>query len=294
MPIVIPDLSGLSQGIESGTSALAQALEKKAERRMEQQGLDAVLGSLENIGGDVGILAKSLKEENVPAKYAFPFVQAAYAQHLKGQERKPTPFEKKVQEGTADVVVNTIQSIPGIQRARQNIGELRELGKDLRGPLGLAKAAVGSETANEYNARAMMLVEQPLKILNPKGPIPKAKIDLLKQMFVPTAGERRGVQEGKLKAAESFLNSAEEHAMKVQALYNEYGGDIPIAEMLKLEQEGQGIIDEALSKSGAAEAEDQTKVFDKLPSAAKYKGKTMYDDKGNRVKSNGTRWVKVQ
>ena len=131
MPIVIPDLSGIGTGIESGASALAGALEKKAERRLQQGNLDNMLSAMEQQGGDVGTLAAALRENKVSSEMAMPLLQQAYKAQM--SEKKPSAFQKKMEAGAADAVVSGLEAYHKSQNVAGQIDRLKELKGELTG-----------------------------------------------------------------------------------------------------------------------------------------------------------------
>ncbi len=292
---VLPDISGLSGGIKSASGALANVLEQRADRRLNSA-LSNVLSQADftTQEGQQDALSKMIGLK-VPAKDALGFLQSAN-DFRKGQSAASlSPFQKKMQEKSADFLMSGLEEGPKAASSRENIDRLRDLSKELEGPVGYGKALINSADAAEFNERGLLALEPVIKIFNPRGVIPQRKIEMLKEKFAPKATDNRLTIEGKLKGLEALVKQSEEHSNMIKDLYNQYGENIPMEAIINYEANSEKIIDSVLSTKTEGDRTTEDDSFEKPPSAKKNKGVIIENEEtGESLISNGTRWIKYR
>lgn len=140
------------------------------------------------------------------------------------------------------------EAIPELQDQISTLQYLRTLSKDLRGPGGVAKALVGSSTATEFNSLGFTSIAPIIKLFNPVGPIPVAKIKIIEKRFAPQAGELYSTQQGKLNALDRMANQALKRNQKYLELLEAYDNNIPQEEMNKFSSESAKELDEIVEE----------------------------------------------
>ncbi len=209
-------------------------------------------------------------------------------------KNKLSGVAKKVQDKTTDVIFNAIESTEKLRGSRQNIQTLRELSKQLRGPMGYLKAAVGSQEATQLKALGMTAVEPVFGIFSQGGSrLSDFKVKEILRTHAVKPSDLTSVIEGKLNALEILVTNAEAYQEKIIALYEKYGDDIPLDELLKLGREGDQIVDKAINRT--LKAPEQKKVDQTgLPDAKAGKGRTIVNSEtGEELISNGVSWVRA-
>lgn len=294
MVLLLGDTSGLAEGITGAGSALGQALgqRKQEEKRREQfSSLASILEETE------------IAPENAPIKDALvqaltqgvdpsPLMQQ-FALLGKMGQREPSVFQKKLQEKSADIVAGVIEEKGKVQSMRGTIDRLKELSENLRGSGGLLKSLIGTQEATEFNALGLAAIEPVLKVFNPRGVIPQAKIEMLKGIFTPTASELFTKQQGKIQALERFADAAEKKQKEIETLFDIYGDNIPPEVLLKYEQDSEAVIDQFLS-SQSKDLSGLAFETEELPQASlENKGARYSDDQGNIWISTGSEWIKM-
>ena len=188
--------------------------------------------------------AAQYKAQNQPAKTEKP-----------APPPKPTPFQTAVQQGQAKSYLAAKEDIPKLDSALKSIDHLEKLADKLSGPTGYIKAAIGSKDASEFDATGLTLIEPIIKIFNPVGAIPVAKINLIKEKFAPKATDTNRTIQGKLNAIRFFTNQAKERAQKKIALIDQYQGNPPPEAIEAFDKESEAITDamDAYPIKGASE-----------------------------------------
>ena len=299
MVLLLGDTSGLAEGITGAGSALGHALgqrnllQKQEEQKREQfSNLASILE-----GTEVGPEATPIKSALVQALQQGVDPNALMQQFaLLGKigDKSPSVFQKKLQEKSADIVAGVIEEKGKVQSMRGTIDRLKDLSENLRGSGGLLKSIIGTQEATEFNALGLAAIEPVLKIFNPRGVIPQAKIEMLKGMFVPKASELFTRQQGKIQALERFADAAEKKQQEIEMLFDVYGDNIPPEVLLKYEQDSEALVDNFISSPQTEELTGLASETSELPQASKKnKGARYSDDEGNIWISTGTEWIKM-
>lgn len=165
------------------------------------------------------------------------------------EKAKPqSPFEKARGTASAKKYGEAEEQISKAQSSFQNISRMRELAKELKGPIGTAKGFFGTQKAAEFDALGLAGIEPVLKIFNPVGAIPTQKINLIKSQFAPKATDLNTTIQGKLNALERIAKQAEERATNLVNLYDKYDGNPPSQEMRKFSEQSERILDDLVAK----------------------------------------------
>jgi hypothetical protein len=307
--IIFDKDAALRQGIAKASSAFGKALQQQQQRDRQQGALNAVLEWSQSIPpdgdmmGNLGTLQKVMEDKNIDPSVIQPIVQNVIQQSAQQRMKKPelTPFQKEMQQDRAKLLSETLRDIPKITESRKNIDRMRELSKGLKGLTGYGKAAIGSEEATEFNALGLTAIEPVLKVLNPRGVIPQRKIEMIRDLYSPKASDNRWTIEGKIKALESFTENAEKLGEVMSGLYRMYGENIPMQALTEYETLASSLIDNSLSKRGAADVNrdgQPDKMVMKRPTAdvaRNNKGRVIVNQEtGEKLISNGSRWVKYE
>jgi hypothetical protein len=206
----------------------------------------------------------------------------------KGEDRKLTPFEKKVQEKNAEEYINLTKEIPKIESTLGDINYARQLSNEL-GVGGAIAGAVGlSGKAKELEGVSFTLMEPIVKIFNPSGPIAQQKLKMIQDKYVIKASDAPWTNKAKLDALERFAKQALGRAQKKMELIKKYDGNPPETEMEKFDRESDTISDAMIDYDLSGEESTNTN----LPNPADFKGKTITSPDGQKYHSDGTRWVK--
>lgn len=318
-PIFYQKDRALAQGIIGAGSALGNVLQYNnqmsnqmnmmdANRQRQANTLNAVLEWQQGIEPgtelqNLGALQQALQGAEYDPSMVQPILQNLIQQSSANRMKTPpqTPFQKKMDEKRVDFMSETLFNAPHVADSRRSLERLKELSQGLKGIEGYAKAAYGSEDATEFNTLGLAAIEPVIKVFNPRGSIPQAKIEMIKKEFAPRASDNRWTIEGKLKGLENFTKNAEKLQETMKGLYELYGENIPMEAILNYEKMASGLLDRSLSEKGVADVNNDgvpdRQVFDK-PSAdmaRQNKGKILINQKtGEKLISNGTRWVKYK
>jgi hypothetical protein len=172
------------------------------------------------------------------------------AQGLLKEKLKPpkaaalSPAEKKIQELSATHYVKTkTETLPELRDLRSTLGEVEKISSELSTSRGLSSYVFPSAKASELKALATTLIKPVLKVFNPVGQIPIAKIQWISDQFKVEPTESASTREGKIKASKYLLDQAYARAGDEVRLYEEYGGAPPQAVIDKFHKETEGIID---------------------------------------------------
>lgn len=215
----------------------------------------------------------------------------------KPEPAKPlSPFEKKKQELAATEYEKLQTEIPKLQGQLKTINNLRDLSrKELTGLKGYGKALLGSESASQFDAQGLTLIEPIIKIFNPVGAIPIAKIELVKQKFAPKATDTQRTIEGKLNAIESFTKQALSRAQERMKIIQDYEGNPPPALLNEFDKQSEGLIDvmdtyNPEKGTYGAPKEEKSETED-MPPAKDFEGKIIKNKKtGKRMISKNGKW----
>lgn len=255
----------LGQGLGAGVqTSLQQRMQQAQEAKKQQQRktqFNEVLSKLPK--GSITPREEALLE----LSYVGGNEGSAITQLLKPppvvKSEKPaplTPFQKTQQNLAAKEYEKLIGEIPKLQSGAENIKYMRQLSSELGGPLGEAKALIGTEKAKEFDSLGLAAVEPILKIFNPVGAIPVAKINIIRSQFSPKASDLQTTINGKLNALERLNNQALKRAEERVALYEAYDGMPPASEITKFDKDSEKIIDQVIKEQKTVNKSNEGKT----------------------------------
>ncbi|CAB4126516.1 hypothetical protein UFOVP80_15 [uncultured Caudovirales phage] len=206
----------------------------------------------------------------------------------------PTPLEKSKAAIEAKKYSEAVDQVGKIDSTLDNINYLRQLAPKLRGITGYGKAALKTKDASEFNSIGLSLIEPILKIFNPVGAIPIAKINLIRSQFAPKASDLASTIQGKLNALERIAQQGKARAEERIALYESYEGTPPPEEVKKFEKETERELDKLTrqSKKEVASISQEAEKEETIPfDAAENRGRTIENpETGQRFTSDGVKW----
>jgi len=167
------------------------------------------------------------------------------------QEKAPpkSEFDKIVGKKSAEAYFQAKQEIPKLKDTLSNVNRIRELSQTLRGPLGYVKAKSGfSKNAEEIDSLGLVLIDPILKVFNPVGAIPTAKINLIKEKYAVKSTDTQQQIDGKLSALERFVNQALQRNNDKIALYEQFDGNPPPYEIEQFDADTATLADVMLDE----------------------------------------------
>jgi len=147
----------------------------------------------------------------------------ATARTVFNQANKPvksepkTEFEKTAEKEEAKELIKLkSEIIPKGRDQLTNISYIRDVfNKNLaKGPYGQALAYLGAGGAAEVDNIGFTVIEPIIKLFNPVGPIPVAKVNIIRSIFQPKSTDPRWVFEAKCNALERIARQGIERAEK--------------------------------------------------------------------------------
>jgi hypothetical protein len=188
-----------------------------------------------------------------------------------------TPFQKTQQSLAAKEYEKLKEEIPKLESQFENINYAKQLASELKGPGGFISAAVGGKKATELNTLGFAMIDPILKIFNPVGPIPVAKVNIIRSQFAPKAGELYRTTIGKLNSLERLAQQAYDRANQRLALYEAYDGSPPENEVRKFDKESTRMLDtltkdqKTLNKKNEEEGEELVSGYVSVKTGKKLK-----------------------
>ncbi len=159
------------------------------------------------------------------------------------KRNQKTEGQKFLEKEVAKGYMEAKQDLPKLMGVKGNINRLLELGqKELSGFGGFVKSTFKTGSAAEYETLGASLLEPIIKIFNPVGAVPTAKLNWIKDTFSPKPGELRSTQEGKLATIQRLTDQAEQRALQKIKLYDDFNGNPPESEVMKFDIETSNII----------------------------------------------------
>lgn len=162
------------------------------------------------------------------------------AKALWQESKKPKPksaAQNLIATEAAKGYIAAKTELPKLQATMDNITRLRELGKNLRGIGGYAKAAFKTKSASEYNTLSASLLDPIIKVFNPVGAVPVTKLNWIRETFAPQASDLASTQEGKLATLERLASQAQQRAQQKIKLFNDYSGEPPESLVLQFDND---------------------------------------------------------
>ena len=200
----------------------------------------------------------------------------ALNQQAKDAQPKPGEFEKTLQRKAAEKVSKLEDEIPKLQDSVKNMDTvLATAEKHLKGPTGYVKAWTNSQSAKEVENLSASNLDSVIKMFNPAGTLPTAKLNWIRETFAVKASDRIPTMKGKIKSLKILANQALERNKQKLSLLKKYKGEIP--------EEIEKIFDgETLKHNDAVSDQLAFKLkLDEVPEDGSVKN--MYDLKGEKL-----------
>lgn len=172
--------------------------------------------------------------------YDLPTAKAFWQESKKPKAKSEA--QKLLDKELAKGYIEARNELPKLQFTLENINRLRELGKNLTGIGGYAKAAFKTKSASEYNTLAASLLDPIIKVFNPVGAVPVTKLNWIRETFAPQASDLASTQEGKLSTLERLASQAQQRAQQKIKLYNDYNGEPPESLVLQFDNDSAKLI----------------------------------------------------
>lgn len=297
-----------NQDVANRKTALEQA------RADKQAGIEAdKIAKQERVIESNRALLSQVYPEEEAARLA-PLLSERQATDIYKQRSKPqkegkaqpaaklTPYETERQKGAAKKVEKAEEDTATLGNGLKNLDRLQELSGQLRGLYASGKAAIGlNKEAAEMTSLSLTAIQPVLKVLNPVGAIPVAKMKIALEQAAPKPLDSYPVQLGKIDALRRIVTQAKGIADKKIALYEEYGGNPPREKVKEIDDVATALGDEISNrniekevKTGILE-EEQKPRLERLqqtnPASPENSGITIEDKKtGYKYKSDGRRW----
>lgn len=201
-----------------------------------------------------------------------------------------TSLEKKISNTVANNHVKLLEEMPKLRDTLTNVDHVESLFNELNSPL---SGVVGTKLAKQIDAESFALLDAPIKIFNPSGPIAVRKMELLKDIYQVKSTDLPWTAKGKLEAIRRFAKQAisrgEEKLKKYEQWEKE--GHLPTPqELSQLSEDDDSLIDVFLDYE---KEKPDANVPSDMPDPAEYKGVTVTSPDGKVYRSDGMRWVEA-
>lgn len=160
------------------------------------------------------------------------------------KKEPPSQFQKTTEAEAAKDYISSKNLLAQTKNSIDNIKYLKEFSREkLSGLKGTGKALFNTGDAAEFNSLAFETIAPVLKIFNPVGAIPVAKLKIIQDIFTPHAGELQSTIDSKLNALERLGRQAEGRLQDKINLYEKYQGNIPQSELDQFEKESETLLE---------------------------------------------------
>ncbi len=210
----------------------AEKAEKKASdiakvRDIERrQGLES--GALAAYENDPNMAYQISKPEKQGSSKAT--TKDKFEQSLAGEAAKEVPkLEQTIAKGS-----DTIANIDRIEKLAKN---------ELSGAKGFLKSWLNTESAAELNTLGATNLDTVIKLFNPAGTLPTAKLNWIRDTFSVKAGDYTSTIIGKLNTQRIIANQSLERSKDRLRLLKEYHGNIPENVSQQFDQETGDLLD---------------------------------------------------
>ncbi len=207
------------------------------------------------------------KEVSEPAKARLKDLQKRETED-RADKREFSSLMKK------DIYKTESEDLPRYKSAQQNIVRIKDLSKNLTGFSGYRKALFNTSEAAEFNTLGASLLEPVIKVFNPSGALPTAKLNWIKDQFQPRALELSSTIQGKISTMERLNSQAIQRAEDKINLFKNFNNNPPESEIMKFDQQSEKIINDIVDEG----------MLGKVLQEETPKGKVlMFDPDGNAL-----------
>lgn len=155
-----------------------------------------------------------------------------------------TPFERTLQNEEAKKLVQLEADLPKAQDALENLKRIDELAEnELKGVKGFLKSAFNTEAAKEMENLSFTSIEPIIKLFNPVGPIPVAKVNIIRQQFQAHPSDLLTTIKGKNAALRRIGEQGVARIQERIRLIKEHNGQVPPEQLKKFDQESSELMD---------------------------------------------------
>lgn len=155
--------------------------------------------------------------------------------------KKYSPQEQVLEKKLGEDIAKMRTSFKEAVSNKSTYNRLDNLINQLSGVTGYTQFL--SAEKSELDALGLSAINAPLKMFNPVGAIPTAKIELVRSKFAPQFSDLKDVAKGKVRALRFMNDKALEMGNKLQKLTEKYGNNIPQVEFDRISNEGEQIVD---------------------------------------------------
>ena len=153
-------------------------------------------------------------------------------------------FEKTLEREEAKKLVKLEEDIPKAKDALANLDRIDELAtKELSGIKGYGKALFNTESAKEMENLSFTSIEPIVKLFNPVGPIPVAKLEMIRNQFQAHPSDLSTTIRGKNAALRRIGQQAVARAEQRASLIRKYKGQPPPEEISNFDRESSHLQD---------------------------------------------------
>jgi hypothetical protein len=160
--------------------------------------------------------------------------------------------EKKMDEKAIAYYDDIVRGQDKAKRSENTIDRLWELSGKTEGLWGYVQATFGSEAVSELRALGLSATDAVIAALFPNR-VTDAKFKAVQEKFALSPWDSSRTQRGKLRALKTFSNEVAARGKRMDALIEEYGGNIdnvPSSKILELQRQGETFdLDEIDAKS---------------------------------------------
>lgn len=197
------------------------------------------------------LIANGVPEDKAKelSKVISPANAKTYGKAEKGGD-KLDKFDQKLQQKGAEEYIKLQEAIPKGKDALANLDRLESLSKnELSGLKGYAKSAINTESASEFSNLAFTSIEPIIKLFNPVGPIPVAKMKMIQQTFQMNPGELQTTIRGKISALRRIGQQGLARNEQRAALLKKHKGLIPEEELKQFDKQTEELQDALVDDS---------------------------------------------
>lgn len=201
---------------------------------------------------------------------------------------KPTEFQKGLAKENVKLYIKSGNDVVAADRTLKDLDRLEQLNNELSGPLGYFNALDPfNEKAAELTSLGFGVLEAPVHIFNPAGPIAQKKLEQLQKIYGINRLDSSATIKGKISALKRYAIDLRSVAQQRLDLFEKYDGNPPLGEVARLDAKGNDILD-IMAKSPVPGSPIEAPKD--APDAKKFQGKSIKFPDGNTYYSDGEVW----
>ena len=164
-----------------------------------------------------------------------------------GKEPRLPPkseYDKLYDKKKAESVFKAEEEIPKLKNQLENLDTLEKMVPKVTGMIKGPQSYFGFGNAAEFNELSHSLLDIPLKIFNPSGPIAHSKLESIKNIYMPKASDPESVIRSKIKGNRLLAQQALSRAQDKVNMYAKYENNPPEEIEKAFNKESESILDE--------------------------------------------------